>query len=193
LSKGGTFGVACSTTDEACSDMKRALSRNGFRLIEESRVGDQILIRAVYGSRFFFLLHKFLPFASIMKIFQRCGCEARFWKSDDGILAEVYVIPYMEVLDREEIFILTQNWLERRVDERLSNEMWDKIFDDLRLDWQSTRHYDRVPESIPTAKGAARRYSDSCPPRYNARYCPYCEYCAAREGGRYCTKHGVFL
>jgi hypothetical protein len=193
LSKGGTYRIACSSADEACTDMKLSLERNGFRLFEEDRPGDEIVIRAAWGSRFFFLLHQYIPFTSWIKELQRCGCEARFWRDGDEIRAQVFIVPYTELLNREEVFILTQDYFERRTDEGQSDELWDKVFNSLTLEWESIRLFDSVREPEPNIQDETRDYSDSCPPRYNAKYCPYCRHCLPKKDRRYCDRHGIYL
>ena len=103
------------------------------------------------------------------------------------------ILPYMELQNREEAFILTQDYFERRVDDMLSDELWDMVFDDLGLQWKSTRWYGTTLEPELTPRDEASEYSDSCPPRYNARYCPYCNYCLPKQDRKYCTRHEIFL
>jgi hypothetical protein len=170
-----------------------ALNRNGFRLRKEDRSNEEILIRAVRGSRFFYLLHQYIPFSSWFKELQRYGCEARFWKVKDEIRAEVYIVPYMEIVDREEIFILTQDYIERHVDERFSDELWDMVFDNLTLQWQPTRQFDTIQKPELAARDGAVEYSHSCPPRYNPKYCPYCKHCLPKQDRKYCDRHGIYL
>jgi hypothetical protein len=193
LSKGGTYEVTCLSISEAYQDLWTALYRNGFQLIEESRLGEEIVIRALRGSRFYALLHFFVPFASWIKELQRSGCEARFWTVGDKVMALVYVVPYMELQNRKEMFQFTQDSFEWHVDESLCEELWGRIFDNLSLKWKLDRFYGATLEPELTPRDEAREYSDSCPPRYNAKYCPYCRYCLPKQDRKYCTRHDIFL
>ncbi|MCK4718656.1 MAG: hypothetical protein KAT70_08315 [Thermoplasmata archaeon] len=57
----------------------------------------------------------------------RVGIEAYLWPVEDGVLLELFVLPYMEHLDRPEIFKLTESKSEEVADWYLCNLVWDEL------------------------------------------------------------------
>jgi hypothetical protein len=58
---------------------------------------------------------------------QRAGLEIYLWPIDDGVLMELFVLPYMEHLDHTEIFGLTETKDEEIADWYLCEHIWADI------------------------------------------------------------------
>jgi hypothetical protein len=58
---------------------------------------------------------------------QRVGIEAYLWPVDEGVLLELFVLPYMEHMDRFEIFGLTESEDEEITDWFLCEQVWESI------------------------------------------------------------------
>jgi len=57
----------------------------------------------------------------------KIGIEVYLWPVDDGVLAEVFVMPYMEHLDRPEILMLTESRTEEAAEWHLCNVAWREM------------------------------------------------------------------
>jgi len=58
---------------------------------------------------------------------QRVGIEFYLWPVDEGVLLEVFVLPYMEHMDRKEIYGVTQSEMEEVADWYLTERIWAEI------------------------------------------------------------------
>jgi len=58
---------------------------------------------------------------------QRVGIELYLWPSENGILLEVFVLPYMGRFNRKEIYGLTQSEEEEITDWYLCEHIWEEI------------------------------------------------------------------
>jgi len=59
---------------------------------------------------------------------QRVGIEIYLWPVEEGVLMELFVLPYMEMLNRPEIYGLTESKEEEITDWYLCERTWDYIF-----------------------------------------------------------------
>jgi len=58
---------------------------------------------------------------------QRVGIELYLWPADEGILLEVFVLPYMGRFNRKEIYGLTESEEEEITDWYLCEHIWEDI------------------------------------------------------------------
>lgn len=58
---------------------------------------------------------------------QRVGLEIYLWPTEEGTLAEVFVIPYMQHLNRPEIFGITESRDEEITEWYLSEHTWEHV------------------------------------------------------------------
>lgn len=58
---------------------------------------------------------------------QRVGIELYLWPFETGILVEIFTIPYMELLNRPEIYGLTESRDEEITDWYLCEHIWEEI------------------------------------------------------------------
>jgi hypothetical protein len=58
---------------------------------------------------------------------QRVGIELYLWPKEEGVLLEIFVIPYMEHFDRQEIFRITESEKEEITDWYLCEQIWEEI------------------------------------------------------------------
>ncbi len=58
---------------------------------------------------------------------QRVGIELYLWPIKEGILLEIFVIPYMELLNRPEIYGLTESREEELTDWYLCEHTWEDV------------------------------------------------------------------
>jgi len=62
---------------------------------------------------------------------QRVGIEFYLWPVDEGVVLEVFVLPYMEHMDRTEVYRLTQSWTEEIADWYLAEQIWAEFSGDI--------------------------------------------------------------
>ena len=58
---------------------------------------------------------------------QRIGIEIYLWPSNNGVLMEMFVLPYMEHLNKPEIFNITETNEEEITDWYLCEQTWEEI------------------------------------------------------------------
>ena len=58
---------------------------------------------------------------------QRVGIEFYLWPIDEGILMEMFILPYMEHLDKPEIYGITETKDEEITDWFLCEQVWEHI------------------------------------------------------------------
>ena len=125
--------------------LKRFLGDFGFPIIkyDKDNEGKGILIIAVNKDVMSFIKQKKPPgriemilsgFPIDMPSFremdvdsQRVGIELYLWPSENGILLEVFVLPYMGRFNRKEIYGLTQSEEEEITDWYLCEHIWEEI------------------------------------------------------------------
>jgi hypothetical protein len=58
---------------------------------------------------------------------QRVGIEFYLWPVEEGVLMEMFILPYMEHLDRPEIYGITETKDEEMTDWFLCEQVWEHI------------------------------------------------------------------
>ncbi len=58
---------------------------------------------------------------------QRVGIELYLWPTDEGVLMEMFILPYMEHLDKREIYGITETEEEEITDWFLCEQVWEHI------------------------------------------------------------------
>ena len=58
---------------------------------------------------------------------QRVGIELYLWPAEDGVLMEMFVLPYMEHLNKREIYLLTETKEEEITDWYLCEQIWENL------------------------------------------------------------------
>jgi hypothetical protein len=58
---------------------------------------------------------------------QRVGIEFYLWPIDEGVLMEMFILPYMEHLDKPEIYGITETKSEEITDWFLCEQVWEHI------------------------------------------------------------------
>ena len=58
---------------------------------------------------------------------QRVGIELYLWPKEEGVLLELFVLPYMEHFDKQEIFGITESEKEEITDWYLCEQVWEEV------------------------------------------------------------------
>jgi hypothetical protein len=62
---------------------------------------------------------------------QRVGVELYLWPVSNGVLLEVFILPYIEHLNRPEIYGITQSKAEEFTDWYLCEHTWEHIMPEI--------------------------------------------------------------
>jgi len=129
----GEFFVPNMNVEAFLPVFERILTLNKFKVKQKKKTkqGD-LFVKAVWGSRFkAHFMRSLIPFADFFKGAQRAGCEAYLREVPNGLTLRMAVVPYTELFDRREVFLLSQGIIERFTDNRLTNELWQNILNGL--------------------------------------------------------------
>lgn len=75
---------------------------------------------------------------------QRVGIELYLWPKEEGVLLEIFIIPYMEHFDRQEIFRITESEKEEITDWYLCEHVWEEIAPKIESEFDAEPLYYRV-------------------------------------------------
>lgn len=108
--------------DQVAEKVARALEAAGFTRVERQHIPDGISLRAVWGSKLKAFLLSLVPFGKYLRAGKRLGAEVEVVKRGRDALLRLLVVPYMELFDRPEIFLITQDIVEKLTDDSFSRE-----------------------------------------------------------------------
>jgi hypothetical protein len=75
---------------------------------------------------------------------QRVGIELYLWPKEEGALLELFVLPYMEHLDKQEIFGITESEKEEITDWYLCEQVWEEVAPKIESEFDAEPLYWRV-------------------------------------------------
>ncbi|UCF07400.1 MAG: hypothetical protein JSW28_07020 [Thermoplasmata archaeon] len=58
---------------------------------------------------------------------QRAGLELYLWPTDEGSLMELFIVPFMERVDKPEIYLVTETKVEEITDWFLCEQIWESV------------------------------------------------------------------
>ncbi len=124
----GLFLVREASIEEVEDWLTRYLKKRGYRLIARKVQDGSLLIKFVSRSSLeAFLWSRFVPFGRYMRRGQRVGVEAKLSEDPRGVLLNLLVTPYMELLNLREVFLLSQGIVEKIIDDSYSVDEWRSI------------------------------------------------------------------
>ena len=108
---------------------ERALVDPGFEVRQRDPWGSSgYRCKAIWGSKAKAVLVKgFVPFGSLMKSGKRLGAEAEVYQYGADVVLRVAIVPYMEVFDSPEVFLLSQGIFEKITDDSFSREKMNEV------------------------------------------------------------------
>ena len=135
----GTFIVQNTTVQEFCSWIDLMMENLGCQVKEKTRRGDELVIKAVTRSKLeAWVWHHFVPFGKWMRRGQRVGIEVHLQPCAWGVLLGMAAVPYMELFDAKEIFLISQGLIERFVDNEYSEEIWEQLMSNIKQRYKLT-------------------------------------------------------
>lgn len=74
--------------------------------------------KSIWGSRSqAYVYSAFVPFGSLMKKGNRYGAEFEVYQTGPNVILKLLLVPYMILFDRKDIFLLSQGFFEKMVDD----------------------------------------------------------------------------
>jgi len=108
---GVDFDTVCKKLNEICSDQ-------GFKTRKETQTELSQTFEAIYGSKFIAFLIGLIPYAGKhFPVGKRLFLEATISNQENTVLVSLSVTPYMELLNCEEFFPISQSIDEKATDE----------------------------------------------------------------------------
>jgi hypothetical protein len=103
--------------EKVAQTFKELLTAHGFKLKKENETSESVYFEAIYGSRIVAILMSFIPYIGRnLPLGKRFGLKATI-ADGNPIKLTMNIVPYMEIFNTSEVFILTQT-----VDEKASDE-----------------------------------------------------------------------
>lgn len=135
----GTFIIQNTRIRDFSSWLSFTMENMGWQIKEQIPKGDELVIKGVTRSKLeAWMWHHFVPFGKWMKRGQRVGIEAHLKPCAYGVLLGIAVVPYIELFDAKEIFLITQGLVERCVDNKYSEETWEELISVIRQRYKLT-------------------------------------------------------
>jgi hypothetical protein len=103
--------------EKVVQNFKELLSAHGFKLKKQNETKASAYFEAIYGSRIVAILMHFIPYIGRnLPLGKRLGLKATI-TNGNPIALSITIVPYMEIFNTSEVFILTQT-----IDEKASDE-----------------------------------------------------------------------
>lgn len=102
---------------------ERCLTDAGFDIRQRKMNGPTMFHQAILGSKAkAYLVRRIVPFGELTKAGNRLGAEAQIYPWGTATVLRVAVVPYMELMNRSEIFFVSQGVFEKIKDDEWSRE-----------------------------------------------------------------------
>lgn len=126
----GKFIIQDIKGSQLNDQLKEFIDSIGFKIVQEKTKDDKIMVKAVNMTKTLGLLFDRATFSGLEEDLQRIGIELDLAPADKGIELNLSVLPYMALMDRPEIPVLTQQlFIERETDRRACKKVFDKIIE----------------------------------------------------------------
>jgi hypothetical protein len=126
----GKFIIQDIKESQLNDQLKEFIDSIGFKIVKEKTKDDKIMLKAVNMTKTLGLLFDRATFSGQEEDLQRIGIELDLAPADNGIELNLSVLPYMALMDRPEIPVLTQQlFIERETDRRASKKVFEKIIE----------------------------------------------------------------
>jgi hypothetical protein len=153
------------------------VSKMKLTIKHKSATQDDAQHFSIYGNRLTSIFLSRVPITNLMRAGMQQGIELNISRYDKDLVINLGVLPYDEIMDEEEGFLITQGMLEHIADNKFNREIYDYILEDfkvngLELDPIIPEEYRRLTESSPYIyypKSNLYEYKKDC-------VCPECKY-----------------
>jgi hypothetical protein len=119
----GQFIVKGRDVNTFLSYYELALTENHFQIKGRYWNGRGYYHKSIHGSSgTAFVVRGFVPFGSLMEEGNRYGAEAEIYQYGSDVIFRLFILPYMVLWDRPDIFLLSQGIIEKIVDDEVCRE-----------------------------------------------------------------------
>lgn len=112
--------------------LTKALEASGFKILESRGDANQGFLKAVWGGKLKAHFVGNLPLGKLFKSGKRLGAEVEVRAHEAGTFVRLLVVPYMELWNRPEVFLMSQGVLEKLTDDRFSRKKLDEVMERLK-------------------------------------------------------------
>jgi hypothetical protein len=113
--------------------ISKALEKSKFKILESGGEGNRGHLKAVWGGKLKSYFIGNLPFGKLVKSGKRLGAEVEVTAHGSGSYVRLLIVPYMELWNRPEVFLMSQGILEKLTDDSFSRKKLDKVMARLRM------------------------------------------------------------
>lgn len=140
----GKFIIQDIKESQLNDQLKEFIDSIGFKIVHEKTKDDKTMVKAVNMTKALGLLFDRATFSGLEEDLQRIGIELDLAPVNKGIELNLSVLPYMALMDRPEIPVLTQQpFIERETDRRACKKVFDKIIEKVRAKYiEQTLEYE---------------------------------------------------
>ncbi len=126
---GGLFVVQGDQVNRVLAAYERALTEAGFAIKSRDPWGPAgFRHKAIWGSKAkAYLVNRMIPFGELTKSGKRLGAEAELYQYGADVVLRVVVVPYMELWNSPEVFLLSQGVFEKITDDSFSRKKLDEV------------------------------------------------------------------
>lgn len=120
-----------ATVNQVLAGYERALVDSEFQIKQRQPWGEAGYVhKAIWGGKAkAYLVGQIVPLGlgKLMKSGKRLGAEAQIYQHGNDVVVRMAVVPYMELFDRSEMFLLSQGIFEKITDDDFSREKLNEI------------------------------------------------------------------
>lgn len=107
--------------------ISRVLKESDFKLLDSGGTDGQGYLKAVWGGKLKSYFIGNLPFGKLFKSGKRLGAEVEVTAHGSGSYVRLLVVPYMELWNRPEVFLISQGILEKLTDDSFSRKKLEEV------------------------------------------------------------------
>ncbi len=105
----------------------RTLKESNFKILESGGTAVRGHVKAVWGGKLKSYFIGNLPFGKLFKSGKRLGAEVEVTPHGSGSYVRLLIVPYMELWNRPEVFLISQGILEKLTDDSFSHKKLDEV------------------------------------------------------------------
>lgn len=107
--------------------LTKVLEASNFKVLESGGDGSHAYLKAVWGSKLKSYFVGNLPLGKLFKSGKRLGAEVDVTAHGSGSYVRLLIVPYMELWNRPEVFLMSQGILEKLTDDSFSRKKLDEV------------------------------------------------------------------
>ncbi len=120
-----------ASAPEALSFVAQALKASKFKILESHDEDGRGFLKAVWGSKLKSYFVGNLPLGKLFKSGKRLGAEVEVSQQAAGTAVRILIVPYMELFNRPEVFLISQGILEKLTDDSFSAKKMGEVLSHL--------------------------------------------------------------